>query len=312
MLCKWPFDSLFVDSTNFATCCPIWLNQKYVIFKKDYPDLVDPWKIWNHQIFQDLRKKLLNANFSACHNCPRYKISELDDNLDSDNKIIMERGPKRLVMSDEFICNLQCWTCRKHKITKEAPSSIVNIRNNILQEFLPTAKLFSFLHSGEALVSQYYRNMILNYDWDSTDIDIELFSNCTLISRYWDRMENFRSRLKCILLSIDAGTEEYYKKIRGGNFQNVVRAMELFQQNNIELWTNMTITSENFKDITNFIQLSKKFGATKIELKKFYKWWQSDEEWKEKAIHLEDHPQHSEFAAIIKDIPKDINISHLL
>jgi sulfatase maturation enzyme AslB (radical SAM superfamily) len=313
MWCNWPFNTLFVDSNNFATCCPIWITKEYVIWKNLYPNLIDPWKIWNHKIFQDLRQKMLNADFSKCYNCPRYKIQELSNSLESQDKIIMDYGPKRLVMSDDLSCNLCCWTCRKNKIVNIQDQKIISIRNNILNEFLPTVNLFSLLHSGEVFVSQYYKNMILNYDWcQHSELNIELFTNATLLSKYWNNIENFRSKLKRVLISLDAGSEEYYKLVRGGNWNNVIVALKLLQDNNIDIWTNMTITKNNYKDIPNFINISKKFGAKKIELKKFGRWWHSNEQWKKGAVHLENHPEHKNFLSIISKISDDINISHLI
>lgn len=243
----------------------------------------------------------VEGRFNLCSQCPRLKRQDFLEELPN-REVIMKRGPLRIVMSDDLACNLSCWTCRENQYKGQMKEPVVQLRRKLLDEFLPTAEHLSFLHSGDPFVSKYYREFILGFNPELyPHLDIELFTNGMMIPVFWERMEPFRSKLQRVLISLDAGTEETYNRVRGGNWNKVLEGMRLLQEAGIDLWTNMTITTENVDDVQDFIKISREFGAKRIELKSFLRWWQSHKQWKERWVD----------PATLGEIPPDVDTSQL-
>ena len=109
--CLKPFENLEIHKDgNVYPCCPDFLKYKTSagnIEKEDFE------KIWNGEIYTDLRQRVLNGDYSMCKRDICFYTPCSKEEIPADYK----NGPKELKISYDMECNYNCITCRDTIIT---------------------------------------------------------------------------------------------------------------------------------------------------------------------------------------------------
>jgi MoaA/NifB/PqqE/SkfB family radical SAM enzyme len=109
-------------------------------------------------------------------------------------------------------------------------------------------------------------------------------------------------------ISIDAATPATYaENRRGGEFDILLERLEfiarLRREGPLEWFgINMTVQANNFREMTAFAALGRRFGADVVSFAQITNWGTfSAEEFAARAVHKPEHPEHAEFRRVLDD-----------
>ncbi len=306
--CNFPFEYLFVGIEHvYSVCCVGWVDPRY------HARITEPrsgWDVWNHQNFRALRSTVLEQRWEQCSACPRIPMGHVHPGLIPEHwQPDMQVGPRTIVLGNDRACQLRCWICRPAPIADTDPA-IAKAQQLILDEFLPTAEQLSLSHSGEPFVSPLHRPLLDLDPATYPGLSIELFTNGQRLAADWDTIRA-RPIIHRVIVSIDAGTGETYRRVRGGDWFRLLNGLATLEQEKwnrpLDLWINMTVNAANFLDIPSFIALGRTFAADRIELKPFLKHWHSADEFNSWNVCSPHHPEHSELLRLIAENREDLD-----
>lgn len=299
--CNFPFEYLFCGiSHTFSTCCIGWLDPRYNAI---IPEPRSAWHVWNSPSFCALRDNVLTQRWEQCSTCPRIPLGHVHPGAIPDHwRPTMETGPKTIVLGNDRACQLKCWICRPQPISDTDPR-IAAAQAMILAEFLPTAEQLSLSHSGDPFISPLHRPL-LDLDPDQyPNLKIELFTNGQRLAEEWSGIR-CRPLVHRLMISVDAGTRETYRQVRGGDWHRLIAGLcviaEEREQRPLDLWLNMTVSAANWSDIPSFIALGRRFAADRIEIKPFLPHWQTAEQFRHANVCDPLHPDHGELLQLIE------------
>ena len=169
----------------------------------------DLMSIWNGKNYQDLRKKLINDDFSLCNRTKcHYRPSNYDSSFNA-----AKQYPQIVVLSYDQECNYRCITCRDDIITND-DKQLAFLDNTVkprLMPFLLNANevLFS---GGDPLVSRHTRKLIKDFLKLKPDAKISVHTQGYFLDK-----QNFAelgiTQLYGASVSINAATRKTYEKI---------------------------------------------------------------------------------------------------
>lgn len=273
-------------------------------------------EIWNSEAAQDIRKSILDGSYKYCNHklCPKIQGGILSDykQLSAEEKVIVDTGqvkmspfPKRLLLCFDRSCNLSCPSCRTHKIIHGQGKEFD--KAHYLSEKL-IEDLFSKPHddsinlmitgSGDPFASKVYRRLIESIDGkDFPNLKLDLFTNGVLLTpEQWQKLERVHANINMISISIDAATAETYKKVRGGDWNQLMANMEFIggllvsgKIKNFE--TNFVVQKSNFHEMKAFVQLCNSKNVRHINFSPLVNWdtW-STKDFNEQCVWTQDHP----------------------
>jgi len=143
---------------------------------------------------------------------------------------------------------------------------------------------------GEIFASKNCKYILYSKELKKRD-QLSIYTNGTLITE--SILKDLTDTYKDLefAVSIDAATEETYKKLRvGGNFNNLMNAMNLLSGLRKEgkisyLQVNYVVQSENVSEIASFVKLAKSWNVDRIAMNGLENWGSfTEEEYEEKSI----------------------------
>ena len=273
-------------------------------------------EVWNSEIAQDIRRSILDGSYKYCNRklCPKIQGGILPDysRLNAEEKAIVDAGavkmpqlPQRYLLCFDRSCNLSCPSCRTHKIVhgqgKEFDKSMY-LSEKLIED------LFAKPHnnpinlmitgSGDPFASKVYRRLIESIDGkDFPNLRLDLFTNGVLLTpEQWQKLERVHNNIGMISISIDAASAETYKKVRGGDWQQLMDNMsfigDLLKTGKIRNFeTNFVVQKSNFHEMSAFVRLCASKNVRQINFSPLVNWntW-SVEDFADQCIWTQDHP----------------------
>lgn len=180
------------------------------------------------------------------------------------------------------ICNLNCKMC-EYSYTKNKGGYISypqfeilfnSIKKGIpklIQLIFPKLVLFDLTGIGESLMNKDFLKivkLIKNHKFTAT-----FATNFTLINEKV-AYKLINSKLDLIFISLDGATKKTYEKIRRGakfetvinNIKNFVKLRKNLKSKKPKLTIRFLASSQNIKELTKLIELSKKIGVKNISI----------------------------------------------
>lgn len=306
--CNFPFEYLFLGLHHvYTTCCVCWVTPKFHLTR---PVIDDAWSTWNCPAFMELRARILTQEWGACSKCPRIPLGHVHPRpIPPEWRPRMEVGPKTIVLGNDRACNLHCWICRQRP-EADTDSQIAKNQQVILDAFLPAAEQLSLSHSGDPFVSPLHRPLLDLDPAKYPNLKIELFTNGQRLASDWDTIK-CRPMIHRVMISIDAGTGETYRRVRGGDWFRLLNGLATLEEEKLnrplDLWINMTVSAANFLDIPSFIDMGRTFQADRIELKPFLPQWHSTDEYAASNVCSPAHPEHAELLRLVAEHREDLD-----
>lgn len=227
--CEVPFVNLDFQTTYAAdedivySFCEA-LNWLPIAFGDDFS--------WNSPYVQEVRKSILDGSFRYCdeYRCPFLKAGTLPvarDITDSylrdiiDNKkVVLDKGPRRLILSYDRSCNLSCPSCRSKVImAKEETFRKLDCRmEKELTPLMQDVKEIQLSLTGEALASKHSMRLLRSWNPEKyPNLEVKLFTNMSLVTRkLWESLGSSADCIKSLHMSIDGATPETLEKLRRG------------------------------------------------------------------------------------------------
>jgi len=183
---------------------------------------------------------------------------------------VMNATPRDLTIETTTRCNLRCVMCWHSFGSGIEPMDMPKMFVDMLAGYMKRANFMQLHGNGEPLLSlAFWRilDIVAGQCRDGTCISIN--SNGQLLT---DKIaaKLVRSPLHNINISLDAATHATYKKIRGADFDNVLKNIRNLISARKELgcklpqlYVNMTLFGANIAELPEFIELASELGVDK-------------------------------------------------
>ena len=181
-------------------------------------------------------------------------------------------------------CNLACKSCRKERYVMNDTDK--EIATTITKKLLDSGCLdqtneLVLAGMGEVFYSPYYRQIL------TTDVkrkQISIYSNGLLFNETnWQLVANKYESIN-VKISVDAATAETYQKIRGGDFNILMKNLkmigELRQQGKIKSFKLcFVVQRDNFREMPLFVKIGHEIHVDKIYFQRLHNWghWTNEE-----------------------------------
>ncbi len=214
----------------------------------DPPDLVPP----------DVNEALAKAEFAA-------------------GLTAVRSTPAILSLETTSRCNLRCVMCPHAIGDVHRPKHLDDSLANKMRRFLRRASEVQLHGIGEPTNSPAFWNLLA--DLPPPEIcGSSINTNFTVIDD--ERLRKLLdSNIKIINISLDAGTKETYKKIRGfsfdvvvGNIGRLINGRRDRGQTFPHVYMNMTMMKSNIEELGDFIRLGERLGVDQIMLWHMNRW----------------------------------------
>lgn len=186
--------------------------------------------------------------------------------------------PTMLILDLTTRCNLNCRHCGPHH--SKAVSRIRNREENYMKpsrykQLLDYANSIYLNISGEPLMTKKFWE-VLDYI-DASDNDPELFTvtnGLLLNEKAADRIVH--SKFKKLFISMDAATDQTYRRLRGGDFsiwrKNVAYLVKAKKEagSNLRIVLQHTISREALEETLDTVKLAEELGVDEIIIRPLY------------------------------------------
>ena len=267
-ICCKPFEDIeiHVDGSVY-TCCPFWNNNA---IGNIFYDSVE--KIWNSEKAIELRKRILNHDYSLCNkeSC-LYLSKEFYSQYDTVFEPVMKEYPKRINLGYDYECNSACIICRDKVLTlpEEKLSELNSKIDSVYIPLLKNARIVTINSAGDAFASRHSRLLIKRLIEKIPNLKFEFMTNGIMASKQvFNELKITADRIETINVSLHAAKKKTYGKIvRNGEqkFDTVIRNIEyinsLNKDNNFQFVLNFVVTALNYQDLPDFIRLAEKYNA---------------------------------------------------
>jgi|GEM_PF-1220367 len=331
-ICIYPFSRMEANLTRFIPCCSAWLRLEF--HQLDHGK--DPW---NGPAAQALREKILNGDYSFCRreHCKPVlaQIDRLNDSqeaytetpISKENQLAIERkntympeGPGAISIRADPRCNLACQSCRPTYIHTIPPS--LELRLVGIERFMTRNRMnirtTKLAGDGEVFFSKFLRKTLQNFSKETFPNLTHLFilSNGILCNqKNFDELRPGTNFIKKVSISVDAGSQEVYQKVRGGDWNKLIRNLTWLSKIRLEgrieyLDINFTTMADNFQTLPGFFELGRELRVDQMIVNMLDNWPRMKiNDYSQQAIHQQRHPMNSELEKILSKYAMDKNIT---
>ena len=191
--------------------------------------------------------------------------------LNSVNEQLDSRPLKSVGLEITGTCNLNCIMCPRRNAPKEMLNNVPYDKiKNILDQVCPYTKTITFGGLGEPLIHPDFKKIVTtikNYGC------LIAFSSNGLLFDNAEMCDFLIKNVDSINVSIDASTEDTYKKVRGGDFNKLRRGLLRLKEKKIKLNsatpklnTKFTVMKLNYREINEFLELRYDLGIEGFSL----------------------------------------------
>ncbi len=291
--CLVPFMRLeFLSSGNVSACCAPFTKVKSVGNMNN--QTIE--QIWNGREIKRFRKLLLLGQTKkiCMPNC-RYlnngPISVKDIRTDTEEgallyddicngRVKLKSRPLRFNLANLTVCNLNCDMCHSTRFgerNNSIPEHVRKVHENIRKYFDKRITIY-LTGNGEVLARRDTRELLQNFDSKKYDkVTFQILTNGILFQpRMWETIKH--NNYTYANISIDAATKETYEKIRrGGNWEQLMKSLEVFKKAREEgkfssVNINMTVMRSNFREIPQFVEMARARGFNSLLTKIRGRW----------------------------------------
>lgn len=323
LFCRNPFQEFFVTQEgDVHACCPSWLPLRLGNLNENSFE-----EVWNSRWAQRLRETMYDGTFRYCVEsaCPHLSgdagpmsaIDEIPDpklrEIVAQEKTVLDEGPRRMVISYDPTCNLECPSCRcGYKVAKgEEFSSAERLHQRVLgSAFLANAEVLWLPGNGEAFSSRIYRNLLRT--WDTArfpHLGLHLLTNGLLLTEgMWATIKQAHPAIRDLKVSVNATRPDTFAEIqKGGDFHKLLENLRFMQQlrarGELEVFIlSFVVQARNFREMKEFVLLAKELGADSAVFSTLVNWGTFDDPaFTSRAVNLPSHPDHAELIELLRD-----------
>ena len=263
--CIVPYKAVQIDQDGDVMLCLCPAHMPHVIGNVYQNSLQ---QIWHDEQARLVRESVERSEFSYCHPSCIFLPQLLDRPPEIPELLPF---PVDIKIDIDRSCNLKCATCRESVII-EKNNHRIDLQKRLFQEIVdysntnpdliirvtPTASGEIFAsHSGLAFLEQLVAK--------PNNVKIGLTTNGTLLWRNRDLYHELVQKqiLLDVSISIDAATRETYADIRGGDWDELLRGIDMVKQHygfDRQARLNFCVQMRNYHEIEQFADWANSIG----------------------------------------------------
>jgi len=323
--CETPWHHLEISwDGNTFLCCPSWLplwvgNSRMQSLEE----------IWNSDFAVEIRKSILDGSFRFCSkvHCPRIAgrtLPQRTSNVPAGERTPISAfgrssefptrvsgGPGKLVLAYDRTCNLACPQCRRnfHVAGRAEQESMDRDYLPLILHAAQNAETLYLNGAGETFASKHSRHLLSLLTREQfPQLKFLLISNGQVLNERAFREFDLFGRVQSIQVSADAARQETYRMVRrGGDFQRLLSNLAFLDDlrrargEKYRLELSFVVSSLNFRDMPEFVQLGRKFHVDSILFTIVRNWGHlSLAEFEKLNVANPAHPEHQEFLRVLE------------
>jgi len=315
-ICTNPFEwfEIHPDGRVFL-CCPAWLKVPAGNLLETSVD-----GIWNGEAARQLRRSILDGSFGRCNRkrCPRLPagaapVRPLDEVEDAEvreairaKRTVLDYGPKKLNLCYDRSCNLACPSCRSGWLNAAGAERerVEKLTERLVGGAGAGAEILTLSGLGDPFGSAALLGLLRSFR--SEDFPrlrrIDLHTNGQLWDEaMWRGLPAVHPFVKATEISVDAASAATYAlNRRGGDFDRLLRNLDFLATLPIALKLSFVVQANNYREMPAFVDLGRRYGSS-LYFSQLVNWGTfSREEFRARAVHLPDHPEHPAFIGILR------------
>lgn len=286
----WNFITVEYDANVYSCMCSNWTGVKIGnLLTQSLEEIYA-----NSPQLKLIRQSVLDGSYSWCKeydcneikNLPAYEI----DPFNELNVNPIPLLPTNLTLAIDLNCNLKCLSCRLQRQYENTINPIVDaILKNLASVYKDFNKPVQVMcdGAGDLFVSKAYDDFLFNGNLPSC-WQISVMTNGNLLTKKKEQIKSIRNQIQMVTITIDAATSETYEITRGGNFENVLKGIEMLKELNITVYLQFVLQQANYKELLKYKKLANDFnvhyGVQKVDRREHM----SPEIWAQ--LTIEDNP----------------------
>lgn len=320
LICPYPFSRMESPGAPFISCCRSWLTDEFLALETGED-------AWNGPAAQALRASVLDGSYRFCRRdrCgtqlsareefldpkrPTHELPMSPANLAAmlEGSTYLPEGPTALTVMGDPRCNLACGSCRKEPILQESSETRLAAERtaHLLATHGKTLKILKLAGDGEVFFSPALRQILagLNAEQFPRLEKVDVLTNGLLCDEEtFARLEPGSQFVRSLNVSVDAGDEATYRRVRGGDWERLRRNLDWMagerQRNRFDfLGLTYVVRAENFRSLPAFLDWADTLGVDEVYVSQLYEWDRMAISFREEAVHLASHADHQEFLTL--------------
>jgi MoaA/NifB/PqqE/SkfB family radical SAM enzyme/tetratricopeptide (TPR) repeat protein len=279
--------------------------------------------VLNSAIVQDIRRSMLDGSFKYCDhlNCQSLVNSALplkSDVTDPELRKAIDTGDVSVERARDILfaiddsCNLSCPSCRVavRGASREQNRDLMKVVEKTVLPLLGKASSVMINPAGELMVSEPSR-AVLRYISEQTtpNLKVSIITNGTRFSEEeWNKFPGIHGKIEYIRVSLDGVRKETFEKLRRGasydeTWKNLEFLSRMRQSGQVPaLYYSFTYQRDNFREMPEFVQMGSDHCVDGILFERLMNMGAyTSEEYRERAVHMLDHPLYPEFQQVLRD-----------
>ena len=272
--CGRPFDTILIDKLGscYACECTAWLPQSIGNIQIQTLDQILESKYRKH-----LQDSVSDHSYRYCNQsqCSYLKVYHKGPADAVSNRGYIPREQKeftiRLAIDDS--CNLQCPSCRQHRIFEGRGTTLDRKRkwiNKIVKWIDAQTRPIRIVigSDGDPFASLVYRYFMVcaeQHKWTHVTYDFQ--TNGLLLKKMYNRYRWVFDRTNIVNISIDGSNADVYEKLRlGGNFQQLMNNMAFLNKTKrkFKVHLHMVVQKSNWQQMPNVLDICNKYGFEQV------------------------------------------------
>jgi radical SAM protein with 4Fe4S-binding SPASM domain len=307
MFCPMPFQSFQVKpSGDVHCCCEDWLPIRLGNILEE-----SAAAIWRGGAATEIRRSILDGSFGHCVRCP-FLPGPRGPVTGGPLEPPLPAKIRDLWLDYDRTCNLACPSCRSGYIWRSPRDAQTSrVHEAVLSSgLLSQIRRLHVSGAGDPFASSFYWGLLRSLAGlpHNPDLEIALMTNGQLLDeQHWEELGLVREQVAEIGISIDAATEEVYAANRGGSWRrlwhNIDFARELRRQGaRFALAAYFVVQANNFRELPLLRAMTIDEGFDRLHVFCLRNWGTfSDEDYRERAVHLPGHFEHGHFLRAMAD-----------
>jgi hypothetical protein len=316
LVCTHPFEwfELHPDGSVFL-CCPAWLKTPVGNL------LTAPWEeLWNGAVAQRLRRAVLDGSFRHCNRrrCPRLAgrkapVRPLADLPAGPVAAALRSGTTRLPYGPQILnlchdrsCNLACPSCRPApwQAVGEERERAARLSELLLAGPAAHAEELRVSGYGDPFAAPAYGQLLASIapgSWPRLR-RVHLHTNGQLWdAAAWEALPGLHGLVHSAEISIDAASAATYaQNRRGGDFARLRRNLAYLATLPPAVELSFVTQANNVGEMVDFADWAAGYGWSAY-FSQLVNWGTfSKEEFRRRAVHLPEHPQHQQLLAQLR------------
>lgn len=329
--CRIPWNTLIVNQEGVSYICisPAWLPKSIGRIL----DVNNIYDLLNSDEARAIRSEIYNGSYSYCNTTlcshggkwakPYTNPTTLLTKDEFVSASTVTNLPTAIIFDFDYTCNFLCPSCRT-EIVNENTSNITSVHDALVQhiktvlldEYKNTTAHTTFRWAGgEPFVSNAYLQL-WEYiaTFNNPNLKHKIQTNGSYIHKRVPLLIKMLPTIEEISISVDAGTEDTYTKLRvNGNWQvlkdNCILARSIIDSNGADtlLKSSFVTQLDNYQEIPEYVDLMFSMGFDNVSIDKMWNWGRTtDAEFERINITNPLHKDHAKLLAIldtVKNIP---------